>query len=183
MAKGFSSTSVDEICEKAGVTKGSFYHYFKTKEDLGVRVLFKVEEEGARVLADGPYQELTDPVEHALGYLQHVEANSQKLWKDGCLLGTFALDLADTNDRIQKEVSEHFTHFTKMQAGILAPLADAMPGADAPTAMELAEQFLGAIEGAIVLAKAHRDPERISTAIRHFRRYVEKLLPPAPAHA
>jgi TetR/AcrR family transcriptional regulator, transcriptional repressor for nem operon len=35
--KGYSATTVDELCENAGVTKGSFFHYFESKEDLAVQ--------------------------------------------------------------------------------------------------------------------------------------------------
>ena len=39
LAKGFPATTVDEICEAAGFTKGSFFHYFESKEHLGKEVL------------------------------------------------------------------------------------------------------------------------------------------------
>ena len=39
LAKGYTATSVEEICEAADLTKGSFFHYFASKEDLGKAVL------------------------------------------------------------------------------------------------------------------------------------------------
>ena len=39
LVDGYSQTSVEAVCDRAGVTKGSLYHYFKTKEDLGLAVL------------------------------------------------------------------------------------------------------------------------------------------------
>ncbi len=36
--KGFSATTVDELCSAAGVTKGAFFHHFKSKDELGVAV-------------------------------------------------------------------------------------------------------------------------------------------------
>ena len=39
LERGFTATTVDDICDKAGVTKGSFFHYFKSKDDLAKQVL------------------------------------------------------------------------------------------------------------------------------------------------
>ena len=39
LARGYTATTVDAICEKAGLTKGSFYYFFESKEDLGLGVL------------------------------------------------------------------------------------------------------------------------------------------------
>ena len=37
--KGYQNTAVDDICKKAGITKGGFYHHFKSKQDLFLRLL------------------------------------------------------------------------------------------------------------------------------------------------
>jgi len=39
LAKGFSATTVDDICETAKLTKGSFFHYFESKDELGEELL------------------------------------------------------------------------------------------------------------------------------------------------
>jgi AcrR family transcriptional regulator len=39
LARGYAATTVDAICEKAELTKGSFYYFFDSKEDLGLAVL------------------------------------------------------------------------------------------------------------------------------------------------
>jgi hypothetical protein len=44
---------------------------------------------------------MTDPVEKAFAFLKHLEKCSPALWSAGCLLGSFALELGDTNPRMQ----------------------------------------------------------------------------------
>ncbi len=41
LKKGFTATSVDEICQTAGLTKGSFFYYFESKEDLADAALHR----------------------------------------------------------------------------------------------------------------------------------------------
>lgn len=75
LAKGYAATAVDEICARAGVSKGSFHHFFPAKEELGV---------------------------------DHLIDSAGKLWGGGCLMGTFALELAGTNPAIGNAVSAGF---------------------------------------------------------------------------
>lgn len=168
LARGYAATTVDAICEKAGLTKGSFYHFFESKEELGLAVLDWSLQRGGRILAEGPHREIADPAERALAFVDHIANCSPELWSGGCLLGAFALELADTKPRMQEAVSTMFQAVTDNFAAMLEPLAHGA-GDPGPTATELADQLLGTLEGSIVLAKAHRDPSRIPKAIRGFR--------------
>src|SRR5271165_5319129 len=165
LARGYAATTVDAICEKAELTKGSIYYFFDSKEDLGLAVLDWSLRRGAQMLASGPYVRIVDPVEKAFAFLKHLEKCCPELWSGGCLLGSFALELADTNSRMQQAV-----------AGMFQPIAARCAGKQTPSASELADTLRGTIEGSIILAKAHRDPTRIPKAARGFRRSVSRLI-------
>jgi TetR/AcrR family transcriptional repressor of nem operon len=169
LARGYAATSVDAICEHAGLTKGSFYHFFDSKADLGQAVLEWSLAKGGDLLGNGPHNAISDPVEHGLAYLDHVEACAHQLWGSGCLLGNFALELAESDPAMQRTVSAMFQQVADLLAEKFAPVVAAAPPGSLAPAPELAEQFLGTLEGSIILAKAHRDPTRIPKAIRAFR--------------
>ena len=168
LARGYAATTVDAICEKAALTKGSLYYFFDSKEDLGLAVLEWSLRGGMQIL-DGPHVRITDPVEKAFAFLEHLEKCSPKLWSGGCLLGVFSQELAETNPRMQKAVASMFQAVADDFAEKLQPIAAQFSGKQAPTANELADTLLGTVEGSIILAKAHRDSTRLPKAIRGFR--------------
>lgn len=174
LSRGYNATTVDEICEGAGLTKGSFYHCFTTKEDIGVAALELFHEDSFKRSA-GRYSEIADPVERAFGFLDHVEGVAKDMWGSGCLLGNFALELADTNPIIRKKVSGLLNKSTESLARIFEPIANLRKKGEGPSAVELAEHYIALIEGAIVLGRAHHDWKRIPEGIRQFRRYLECL--------
>src|SRR3982751_3084934 len=62
-SRGFNATTVDHICASARVTKGGFFHYFKSKEDLGAAALSRFHELRAKESADAPFRRLADPLD------------------------------------------------------------------------------------------------------------------------
>lgn len=169
---GYAATSIDDICSKAGVTKGSLYHFFATKEELGLAVLNGFYEEGAARVARGAYAEMNDPYQRLLGLFDHLEAIGPELWRDGCLMGNFACELAESSQVIRRRVAEMFEELVDRLAPTFRPIARG-----GKEAQELAEQTLMVIEGAVVMARAYGDPNRIASGLRRFRRTIEVRIP------
>ncbi|HSH00758.1 MAG TPA: TetR family transcriptional regulator C-terminal domain-containing protein, partial [candidate division Zixibacteria bacterium] len=127
-------------------------------------------------LQNGDYTAITDPVQRLLGYLDHCEKYAETFWGDGCLLGNFSTELAQTHPRIRERVAEIFTRLTHSQAKLFEPALRAAGIGNSPTANELSEHLLATIEGGIVLGRAYGDPRHITGAIDQFRRYIKELL-------
>lgn len=172
LRQGYPGTTVDEICAKAGVSKGSFYHSFDSKEAMGLAALAAYYQSGAEKLMTGPFMALEDPVAKAEGFLTHTEAIAADHWRQGCLLATLALDIGDGDSRIREEVRRLFEEFEEGLAAMFAPFASKDGG---PTAREIARHFLVVTEGAIVLARAHGDPGLIPEGFAPFRQYLKSL--------
>jgi TetR/AcrR family transcriptional repressor of nem operon len=168
---GYAATSVDDICTKAGVTKGSFYHFFGTKEELGLAVLNAFYEEGVARVANGAFVAMHDPFECLHGLFDHLEAIGPELWRHGCLMGNFACELGESNPPIRQRVAHMFEELANRLTPFFRPIAR-----DRGEAAELAEQTLVVIEGAIIMAKAHDDPNRITLGLRRFRRAIEERI-------
>ena len=113
--------------------------------------------------------------QRTIRYVKHVEDGAEELWHDGCLVGSFALELAETHPEIRETVSRLLRGFQDHMEKVFEPLCQAHRGPDTPSPRELAEQFLAVIEGGVVLSRAHRDRRYVPQAIRCFRRYLESL--------
>jgi TetR/AcrR family transcriptional repressor of nem operon len=172
--KGYAGTTVDEICDTAGVSKGSFYHYFDSKEAIGLAALEAFIMNAAQLMQQGAYRDIADPLDRVFGYLEHAETVAKKIWGEGCLLGTFATDLARTHPAIQAKVIALFDHVESNMTELFQPIASFRTSN--PSARELARQYLAMLEGAIVLAKAYGDWKRIPQALRGFGKYVKLLV-------
>lgn len=172
LAHGYAGTRVDSICEKAGLTKGSFYHFFKSKEELGVATLEWSMIKSGEILADGPHVKISDPVERSFAFLAHVENSAEQLWSSGCILASFSLELADTNEKMNQVVAGMFSQVLDYFATWFEPIVARWP--ELPSAKDLSNEYLSLLEGSIIFAKAFRDPSRISSALRAFRQNLER---------
>jgi TetR/AcrR family transcriptional regulator, transcriptional repressor for nem operon len=179
-AKGYAATTVDDLCAASDVTKGAFFHHFKSKEDLGVTAVQHWSDVTGELFAAAPYHRHADPLERVLGYL---EFRKQLLTGDvadfTCLVGTMVQETFESSPAIRAacdaSISEH-------AAKIETDIAEAMRqhGIRARwTAKSLALHIQAVLQGAFILAKAKDDAKIAAASIDHLRRYIEYLFNPA----
>src|SRR5215813_5351517 len=68
-SKGYAATTVDDLCSAAGVTKGAFFHHFKSKEEMAVAAANYWSTMTDEFFANAPYRKVSDPLERLLGYI------------------------------------------------------------------------------------------------------------------
>src|SRR5215831_8431850 len=77
LAKGYTATSVDEVCEAAGLTKGSFFHYFEGKEHLGRLVAERFFASRKQVFLTAPFRHKKDPLDRIIGFVDFIMERSR----------------------------------------------------------------------------------------------------------
>src|SRR5580704_4559496 len=176
-AKGYSGTTVDDICSAAGLTKGAFFHHFESKEDLAVAAAEHFSQMAGRLFGAAPYRELADPLDRLLGYIDfRAGILSGPLPQFTCLLGTMVQEAYDTHPAIRRACDTYIgAHAAEVAKDIEA--AKALYASDDATwsAESLALYTQAVLQGAFVLAKAKGGPEVARDCVAHLRRYLAQL--------
>lgn len=174
--KGFVATGVEDVCAAAGVTKGAFFHYFPSKEALGLAVVGERVREYTCAFEAAPFVKEADPLKRLHGYLDAVCALSRDSTRPTvCLLGMFAQELADTHPEVRALCAQSFDSLRHY----LERLIEAARAAYAPRAAidtrGLADHFIAVLQGALILARVRQDRRVIETQVEHFRAYLDAL--------
>jgi len=174
--QGYAATTVDDICRAAGLSKGSFFHHFATKEDLAVGAARHWAEVTGALFAEADYHEPADPLDRLLAYVDLRRRLIQGTLPElTCLVGTMAQEAYETSPAIRDAcwASIH-GHADTLVADIQAAL-DARGMQPDWTAESLALHTQAVIQGGFILAKASADARHAIEAIDHLERYIECL--------
>jgi TetR/AcrR family transcriptional repressor of nem operon len=175
-AKGYTATRIEDVCEEAGLTKGSFFHHFSTKEELAIAAADYWSEITSALFATASYHAPADPLQRVLAYVDFRKALLQgELPEFTCLVGTMTQEVYDTHPAI-REACEHSIsgHAATLVPDIQAAIRQYNIKADW-TAESLALFTQATIQGAFILAKAKHTREVAAECIDHLRRYLELL--------
>ncbi len=171
--KGYSATRIEDICAVAGVTKGSFFHHFATKDDLALAATTAWNEMAEAHFAASGTRDLPDPRDRLLAYVAMRKAILfGDVWGTTCLLGTMLQDTYRTHPDLGMACA----------AGIDLHIATLIPDADAAiakygrtgdwTGQSLADHIQAVVQGALLLAKADGNFDRALGSFDHLYNYV-----------
>jgi len=159
-AGSYGSTTIDQICEKAEVKKGSFYYFFESKADLAVAA---IEEEWGkrRGELDSLFSATVPPLERLRKYCEYgYRFQAEIKEKFGCVLGCplFSLgsEISTQEDRLQKKVQEILDQKRKYLESAIRD-AHAAGLIQAPDAAAKARTLFAYYQGLMTEARIHDD--------------------------
>lgn len=176
-SKGYAATTVDDICREAGVTKGSFFHHFASKEAFGVAAVEQFGAMAEDLFGSAPFAAEPDPRDRVFGYVDFRAAMLQgDIVQYTCLIGTTVQEVYATHPDLraacERGLSEHVARLTRdLEA------AKALYAPDAPWSPESVGCFMQVVlQGAFIFAKATQSPEIAAASVGHLRSYLVTLL-------
>jgi len=171
-ARGYNAVGVEEICRRAGVKKGSFYHFFRSKRALMVAALEQCWQEteatlvAAALAADVPPRRRVERL-FDLAAAAEEDAKSRGGHVLGCPFGNLAAEISVTDEPMRRKIDDVFARFahaierTLREAVAAGELSD---DTDPPSA---ARALVAYFEGVRLLARTHNDPSLVRTLGRH----------------
>ena len=170
--RGYSQTSVDDVIREAELSgKSHFYHYFKSKEELGYGVLNRQFER----FADKGLGQLQDPSVPPLERLERfidtvVASHAERGCKGGSAFGKLASELADAHEGFRTRIQDVFERWAAEIEGLLAEARPELAG-DVDAA-RLARFVIATIEGALLMANVNRDVSMLRGIADDLKRFV-----------
>lgn len=179
-AKGYAATRIEDVCAEAGLTKGSFFHHFKGKEDLALAAVAHWDARTDGLFAAAAYHGLVDPLDRLLAYIDGRKAMLRgELSEFTCFAGTVLQETYGTHPEIGAACGRTLDkHARTLEADITAAIAQyGMRGEQ--TAASLARHIGAVIQGGFILAKASGDAAtgaaQAGESLDHLKRYLELL--------
>jgi TetR/AcrR family transcriptional regulator, transcriptional repressor for nem operon len=186
LEKGFSATSLDDIIRVSGLTKGAFFHHFRSKGDLARQLVERFAEndfrqmdewaERAGKLADDPLQAVTIFIKLFEEWLDSLPTPFA-----GCLFAVYVYENdtfeAEINDFVRVSLTRWQGYYERMFDAVLA---NRRPRIDV-SARQLAEGYISLMEGAFILARSYKDPALIVRQSRLYRDWLKLLFEGAPS--
>jgi TetR/AcrR family transcriptional regulator, transcriptional repressor for nem operon len=175
--RGYAATRVEDICAEAGVTKGSFFHHFDSKDELALAAADRWREKAHALFTFADFNAIEDPLARLLGYLDHRKSILRgDLAEYTCFSGTVIQETYATHPQLRdacaEAIAENIAFLTPI---IAAAMRKYRIKSDGWTAKSLAAHTQGVLQGAFILAKTEGQAGVAAESVAHLRRYIELL--------
>lgn len=168
-SQGYGHTSFSDIAEEVQISRGNFYHHFKSKDEI-LGAVIDVRLASTRAMLDEWKTDGEEPAERIRRFIHHMLlVNHVKIMKSGCPIGTLCAELTKLDPDAQERVGALFTLFRdwlREQFGLLGMKSEADM---------LAMHLLSRTQGVAMLANAFHDEKFMRREVKKMCEWLDEL--------
>lgn len=167
--KGFAAAGLDAILGRACVPKGSFYHYFDSKEAFGLALIARYGDFFARKLDRHLGNPALTPLARLHAFVDDAKAGMARFgYRRGCLIGNLGQEMGALPESFRAQLQATFADWQRRLAACLAEAQQAGELAPAVDVQQVAAFFWIGWEGAVLRSKLEQSPEPLDVFARFF---------------
>ena len=180
LQRGYAGVSIDQLITSLGLTKGAFFHHFKSKGELARKLIQRYADDGiklfeenlarARKLSDDPKQQLLI----LIGLYEELFDDLTEPFP-GCLFASYVYELQQFDADIQPIINKEFLLSRKELKALIERTAETYPPRTKFEAAALADTFMSTFEGAFILSKSLGEPEITAQQLRLYKTFIDVL--------
>jgi TetR/AcrR family transcriptional repressor of nem operon len=166
---GFASSGIDQILKKVGVPKGSFYHYFASKEAFGREVIGSYNKYFANKLDAYLLDESFPPLARLSNFVEDAkEGMARYNFKRGCLVGNLGQEVDLLPETFRQQLIDVFLSWHERVANCLKAAQKQGTLSSKVDCEKLAEHFWIGWEGAVSRAKLIQSNSPLDDYLHYF---------------
>jgi len=177
LARGLAGTTIEDIIDKAAITKGGFFYHFDGKLALARALVERYIEMDTRMfrdLSDRADSLSEDPLQRTLIFLnlfaEAVAGMSQI--HPGCLVAAFTYEAQQVDDEVRRLMEQGMLAWRDMIAARLREIVEKYTPRTAVDVEVLADMFNSTLEGGIILARVYGDNRALIDQVHAYRMHL-----------
>lgn len=156
-AESYAAIGINDVLKAAAVPRGSFYHYFESKQAFGLQVAQHYHDAQMNSARELLRDDGRPPLERLRAFFRNAQADyAARGFGSGCLMCNLSTEMADRDDAFQELLRGHWRELSDEIAGCIARLDRVDLGLEALSDQEAADWLLNAWSGALARMKAER---------------------------
>jgi AcrR family transcriptional regulator len=177
---GFAGTTIDDIIDKAAITKGGFFYHFEGKRQLAKALVERYIALDSKIFTELSERADTlseDPLQRTLIFLNlfaEMVAGMTQV-HPGCLVAAFTYETQQFDDEIRRLMEEGMLEWRIMIASRLREIMEKYPPKTEISVDSLADMFTSTLEGGIILARVYGDNQALIDQVHAYRTHLRLI--------
>jgi len=173
LKNGYHSVGLNKILKEANIPKGSFYYYFKSKEDFGLQVIHYYSKNALKILKNYLEDDTKSHKDRIISFFEDmIKVYEAKDFKEGCLLGNCSTELADFSNSFSNSVANELAIWQENFENCIQE-GQTMGNIKTDESAKTVSDFtLTMWEGALLRMKSSKNVDSIKTFILYLDKYI-----------